>query len=52
MITALLLVGFGLILALGGVILLDRERFDRSPRAAYRLATVAGAALMVAGIIL
>lgn len=45
MITSILLIGVGLIVALGGVILLDRERYDRTPRVQYGLASVAGLAL-------
>ena len=52
MIETIALVGVGLIIALGGMILLDRERFNHSPRKVYGLATVAGAALSVAGMIL
>ena len=52
MIAAIALVGAGLIVALGGAILLDRERFNHSPRNTYRLATVAGIAMTAAGIIL
>ena len=52
MIATMILVGVGLIVALGGAILLDRERFNRTPRNAYRLATAAGAAMAVAGVVL
>lgn len=52
MIAAIALVGVGLVVALGGAILLDRERFNHTPRNAYRLATVAGVAMTAAGILL
>ena len=42
----ILLVGFGLIVALGGLILLDRQRFERKPRMQYRAATLIGVALV------
>ncbi|MDO4502232.1 MAG: hypothetical protein Q4D06_03515 [Coriobacteriia bacterium] len=54
MIANILLIGVGLIVALGGVILLDRERYDRKPRAQYGLASLCGiamAALPMAGIL-
>ena len=51
MLETVLLIGVGVIVALGGAILLDRERFNRKPRTTYRLATVAGLALSVAGVI-
>ena len=53
-VTNILLVGLGLMIALGGLILLDRKRFERKPRMQYRAATLSGAALVAccfAGII-
>lgn len=52
MIAAILLVGVGLIVALAGVILLDRERYNRGPRNTYRMTTLVGAALVLAGLFL
>ena len=53
-VTNILLVGLGLMIALGGLILLDRKRFERKPRMQYRAATLIGVALVagcMAGII-
>lgn len=52
MLATIFLIGVGLIVALGGVILLDRERFDRGPRTTYRMTTLVGAALVLLGIFL
>ncbi|MDO4182460.1 MAG: hypothetical protein Q4E12_02470 [Coriobacteriia bacterium] len=52
MIATIVLIGIGLIIALGGVILLDRQRFDRSPRNVYRAATVAGVVIAAMGLFL
>lgn len=54
MIASILLIGVGLIVALGGVILLDRERYNRQPRKQYGMALASGVAvvaLTVAGIL-
>ena len=52
MLATILMVGIGLIVALGGVILLDRERYDRGPRNTYRMTTLTGLALVLAGMLL
>lgn len=48
MIFTILFIGLGLIIALGGLILLDRERFDRKPRMQYAAATLIGMAIVAA----
>lgn len=50
MIFTILFIGLGLIVALGGLILLDRERFDRKPRMQYRAATLIGVAIVAVSI--
>ena len=50
MVFTILLIGLGLIIALDGLILLDRERFDRKPRMQYRAATLIGVAIVAASI--
>ncbi len=51
MLLAIIAVGFGLIVAMGGAILLDRERFDHKPRQVYALSTVAGLAIVASSLI-
>lgn len=50
MVFTILLIGLGLIVALGGLILLDRERFNRKPRMQYAAATLIGVAIVAASI--
>ena len=52
MVATIVLVGFGLIVAMGGAILLDRERFDRAPRRVYRAASLVGVAIVAMGLFL
>ena len=46
MIANILLIGVGLIVALGGAILLDRERYNRQPRRQFCMALVSGVAVV------
>lgn len=49
MVLALIAIGLGLIVALGGIILLTRQRHTRKLYPTYALSTVIGLALMAAG---
>ena len=48
MLTTILAIGIGLILALGGAIMLDRNRTEAAGRATYALSAACGVALVAA----